>query len=427
MREVPQPLDTGQSADAASVPRIQRRTLGVLSLAQVMLSGVVALGVPIVVLLAEDITGSPSLAGFSQAAAVVGGVLASVPLARLSSRWGRRAGIATGYLGGAAGALLVVLGGTLRSYPLLLLGPALLGLAVAAGFQSRFGAADLAPAERRGSAIGTVVWAGAIGGVLGPTLFGPLDSLARDVGLPDFTGPYLGVAAGLIIAAGVAFGMLRPDPLLLARSLRGGGLEEAATPPLATRLAALFRNPGARRALAVVASVHAVMLATMNMGSLHLYHGGASVRVVGLVISAHVAGMFLFSPVMGWLTDRLGAYALAWAGIGLQLVSLLILQDTDGSAAVPVGAGLFLVGLGWSAGFVASSALLTASVPAPERPGAQGAFDMLMQAAGAAAALLAGTIVTLWTYPGLARLSALPVLLVAASLAWARRPALSRT
>lgn len=408
-----------------SVRKAQRRTLGVLSLTQIMLSAVISLGAPVIALLAEDLTGSASLAGVAQACTVVGGVLTSVPLSRLAIRWGRRTGVAVGYLAGAVGAGVIILGGALESFPLLIVGPLLIGVAVAAGFQARFGAADLATPERRGRDISTVVWASSIGGVLGPLMFGPLDEVARGIGLPAFTGPYVGVGAGLLVAATAAFLLLRPDPLLLARSLRGDH-QETTQPPLLARLTSLMRNPAARRSVIVLATAHAVMLAVMNMGSLHLHHGGVSVRVVGLVISGHVAGMFLFSPVMGWLVDRFGASLVAGAGLGLQLLALVILQGTDGSVAAPVGAGLFLVGLGWSAGFVAGSALLTGSVPAPERPGAQGASDMMMQSAAAVAALAAGTVVSLWGYPGLARLAAVPVVLVAATLVWSHRPALSR-
>ena len=41
----------------------------------------------------------------------------------------------------------------------------------------------------------------------------------------------------------------------------------------------------------------------MSMTSVHLRHHGASLTIVGFVISAHVAGMYALSPVMGWLAD----------------------------------------------------------------------------------------------------------------------------
>jgi hypothetical protein len=52
-----------------------------------------------------------------------------------------------------------------------------------------------------------------------------------------------------------------------------------------------------------LAVVHAVMVSVMNMASLHLHHGGATLRVVGLVISVHLAGMFLLARCSaGWPT-----------------------------------------------------------------------------------------------------------------------------
>ena len=53
------------------------------------------------------------------------------------------------------------------------------------------------------------------------------------------------------------------------------------------------------------------MVGVMVMTPVHMGHAGggedAVLRVVGLVISVHVAGMYLFSPLVGALADRVGA------------------------------------------------------------------------------------------------------------------------
>jgi MFS family permease len=55
----------------------------------------------------------------------------------------------------------------------------------------------------------------------------------------------------------------------------------------------------------------AVMVGLMAMAPLHLAHGGANLRVVGLMISMHVGAMYALSPLFGWLSDRGGRGAAA--------------------------------------------------------------------------------------------------------------------
>ena len=51
---------------------------------------------------------------------------------------------------------------------------------------------------------------------------------------------------------------------------------------------------------------HATMVSVMAMTPVHLMQSGATIQIVGIVISLHIAGMFLFSPLFGIMADRLG-------------------------------------------------------------------------------------------------------------------------
>ncbi|MBB5803196.1 MFS family permease [Saccharothrix ecbatanensis] len=400
---------------------MQRRTIRVLLGTQIIFAVVMAMASPVTALLVQDFTHSSTLAGLAQAATIAGGVLAAVPLAELTVRRGRRIGVTSGYLVAGMGAVIVVVGGVVEVFLLVLFGTTLVGAAVAAGLQARFAATDLAESHQRGRAIGIVVWASTFGGVAGPLLAGPSDEIARGIGLPAFTGPFFVIGLGLVLSAGAAYLWLRPDPLLLARSLSGGDAQPVKAGKLRPTLRLLARTPEARRAVIAVAVVHAVMVSGMNMASLHLHHGGESLRVVGAAISVHLAGMFLLSPLFGWLVDRFGARKVLGLGLGLLLLACGILQTTHGNAVTGIMVGLVVLGLGWSAGFVAGSALLTGSVQESARPRAQGVSDLLMQLAAAMAAFPAGAVLDAWGYPWLARLAAVPVVLVAAQLMLSRR------
>ena len=98
-----EPLTTGVAPD---VERVQRRTVGVLSGA-VALGGLgITVGITVGGLLARDVAGTDAAAGLGQTAGVLGAAVLAVPLARITDRAGRRAGLVTGYGIAVLGALL---------------------------------------------------------------------------------------------------------------------------------------------------------------------------------------------------------------------------------------------------------------------------------------------------------------------------------
>jgi MFS family permease len=87
-------------------------------------------------------------------------------------------------------------------------------------------------------------------------------------------------------------------------------------------------------------------------------------------------------------------------------------------------AGLVLLGLGWSGGLVAGSALLTDSVPVRVRAGAQGLADVAINVSGAVGSIAAGLVFAGASYAVLGVVAAVLAApyLVAAGAAGLRRP-----
>jgi MFS family permease len=159
-------------------------------------------------------------------------------------------------------------------------------------------------------------------------------------------------------------------------------------------------NRSARYAVAVIALSHATMVALMSMAPVHLREHGATLTVVGLTISLHVAGMYALSPVFGWLADRLGRTPVILTGQALLLAALaLFWLAGDSSTAMTVG--LILLGLGWSASVVAGSALIAEAVGVGDRAALQGFSDLSMNAAGAVGGASAGLVLSAVGYSGL--------------------------
>jgi MFS family permease len=389
-------VTTGQLASDVVV--VQRRTVSSLVVSQALGGLGVATGIAVSALLAEDILGSPDLAGLASTTQVLGAALAAYVIATLSSARGRRVGLAVGYTMGATGAVLAVVASSVSSFSLLLVGTALLGAATAAGSQSRFAATDLAAPGDSAKALSTVVWATTIGAVLGPNLVGVAGDVAVGIGLHEYAGAYLMGALGTGAAALYLVARLRPDPLLLSRSL--------VSPPLPGEVAAPTRrvwdvvraHPHVLAGIVVVAAAHATMVAVMGMTPLHMGHGGASLQLVGLVISVHIVGMYAFSPLVGRATDRYGRRVVIGMGALMLLAAVALAGTAHEGHSAGLTAGLFLLGLGWSFALVAGSTLVGAGLGPHERPRVQGAADVVMGVSAAGAGALSGVVVGTWGY-----------------------------
>ncbi|MCW2164791.1 hypothetical protein B0I12_001926 [Microbacterium hydrothermale] len=90
-------------------------------------------------------------------------------------------------------------------------------------------------------------------------------------------------------------------------------------------------------------------------------------------------------------------------------------------AQIGVLVALVLLGLGWSAATVAGSALLTEATPLALRPRRQGRSDTLMTACAAVGSVLAGIILGLSGYAGLALWALVSVAAVCGAAIVARR------
>jgi MFS family permease len=177
-------------------------------------------------------------------------------------------------------------------------------------------------------------------------------------------------------------------------------------------------RPEARLGIAAMAVAHFVMVGVMAMTPVHVRGAGhdapTTLRIVGVILSLHIAGMYAFAPVTGWATDRFGRRRVILAGALLLLLACGI-AGSAGHGSARLSAGLMVLGIGWSAAVVAGSTLLTESVPAELRASSQGVSDLTMGLAGATAGALSGVVVGWAGYPTLALLAALATLPLAAA------------
>jgi MFS family permease len=419
------------STESAQRAENQRRTVAVLSATQIIGGIGAGAAVSVGALLAEDVSGSAAWSGMAATLTTLGAAIAAVPLSRLAERRGRRPALTSGWVLAAVGSALAVVAAAVPSFPLLMLGLTLMGFGTASALQARFAATDLAGPGERARALSLVVWASTVGSVAGPNLTRPGASVAEAVGVPALAGPLLFSCAAAIISALILTIALRPDPLVLARrSLEtpapssavaatpeapSGQLETSPRAGAPRAISIIAASPAARAGLLAVVTGHAVMVSVMAMTPVHMRGHGAGLTVIGLTISLHIAGMFAFSPVVGWIADRYGRRPALLAGFGLLIVATLT-TAAAGSSTLLVTVGLIALGLGWSFVTIAGSAQLSEAIPLSQRPRVQGTADLLMNLAGAAAGGLSGVVVAQLDYTGLslaAALLILPALLLA--------------
>jgi MFS family permease len=388
---------------------LQRKTIRILTAGQVLSGFGLGSTLSIGSLLAAHLSGSPAWAGSAATFSTLGAASWAIPLARLAYKRGRRVSLATGAAIAITGASLVITAAAVQIFPLLLVALFLLGAGSAVGLQARFAATDLPSSRSTGRDLSVVVWATTFGAVIGPNMFGPGEIVGHALGLPSMTGPFLFTIVSQIAATSVFWFGLRPDPLLVAKQLNAAKTKGKTS--FATAIATLKKYPRAAFAISAIALSHMVMVSVMSMTPIHMKGMGFDLVVVGFTISLHIAGMYAFSPVFGWLSDKLGRVQTVILGQTIYVAALAIAGFGQDSR-VMVTIGLFLLGLGWSASTVGGAALLTATLPVEEKTNVQGLSDSLMNLSGAFGGAVAGSILTAFMFLGVNLAALIPVFLI---------------
>ena len=436
--------DATHTAREAGRAAAQRRILTVLVLAQLLAGAGLAAGITVGALLAEDLLGGPGLSGLPSALFTGGSALAAIAVGRLSQARGRRPGLAAGFAFGALGAVGIVAATAVESLPLLFLSFVIYGSGTATNLQARYAGADLATDATRARSLSYVLLGTTAGAVAGPNLVGPTGAIAETWGLAPLTGPFLLAAAAYGGAALAISLLLRPDPLLEARRREAEGEDVAppsssssssssttdssptaaatdtdatshVTAPAVPPAPARVWNADVITGVVVMALTQFVMVGLMTMTPVHMRAHDHTVTVVGVVISLHIAAMFLPSPLSGLLVDKFGTRAVAVAAGLVLLGSGILAAVAPPESTLLVTVALILLGLGWSLGLVAGTTVLTTAVPITVRATVQGQADVAVALSGAAGGLLSGLVFAWIDFRGLGfTLAALSLIVVAA-------------
>ncbi|MFG3547591.1 MFS transporter [Streptomyces sp. NPDC047725] len=392
----------GTTARISDPEQAQRRILRVLVASQVLSGAGLAAGVTVGALLAQDMLGTTSLAGLPSALFTAGSALAAVVVGRVSQSRGRRPGLAAGYLTGAVGSAGVIVAAVLDNPVLLFIALFVYGAGTATNLQARYAGADLAAPGHRARAVSTVLVATTLGGVAGPNLAAPTGTFAEHLGIPGLAGPFILSGAAYALAALVLAVWLRPDPLLLARTLARAEEAAATTGPAAESADTGEGRGGVVLGALVMVLTQLVMVAVMTMTPVHMHDHGHGTAASGLVIAIHIGAMYLPSPLTGWLVDRHGRMKVAAASGVTLLAAGVLAAAAPGDSVALLALALALLGLGWNFGLVSGTAIITDTVPLATRAKTQGTVDVSIALAGATGGMASGIMVAATSYPVLA-------------------------
>lgn len=396
--------------------RQARRITATLFVSQSLGSAGTIAAATVAAIVGAELSGMTSLSGLPAAVVQIGVAVGSMFWSRVSDFIGRRNALSAALVTGAVGAALSMWGVASGSFLLVLVALFITGSGNSAIQLGRFVAAEVNPRARRARAIAMVVLGGTVGSVVGPMLVGPTGNLAMSFGWSEIAGPYMATGVGYLLTALLLFLSLRPEPMTIGNAI---ALEErgvAAEAPART-IKQLLGDPGVRTAIFSVVTAHMVMVGLMQMTSLHMHHLHHPLTNIALVFSSHTFGMFAFSTVAGWMTDKWGRRRVLGIGAVILLASCLMAPMSP--HLFPVAVALFLLGLGWNFCYVAGSALLADSLSPSEKGRMQGFNDLLVGGAAASATLIGGIIMAQSGYTTMGLIGAalsVPLLFVVARL-----------
>jgi MFS family permease len=398
---------------------LYKRTLIIVSISQILGGAGLAAGVTVGALLAQQMLGTDAFAGLPSALLTFGSAGAALLVGRLSQAYGRRTGLTAGFMLGGLGAIGVILAAIINSVFLLLLSLLVYGAGSATNLQARYAGTDLANKKQRATAISIAMVFTTFGAVAGPNLVNVMGDFALSIGVPSLAGPFILGAAAYILAGTVLFILLRPDPLVIARTIQAINQESSNKVQLATT--ELTEN---KRGIIVGATImvltQMVMVAIMTMTPVHMMHHGHGLGAVGFVIGFHIGAMYLPSLVTGALIDKLGRTVMAIASGITLLLAGLIAAFAPGDSMILMVIALSLLGLGWNIGLISGTALIIDSTNTSTRAKTQGTVDVLIALSGATGGAMSGMIVAGSSYLTLSLVGGILSLLLIPVVIWSR-------
>jgi len=380
--------------DAASVSPLIRRNVWLLTIAEMFVGTSQQMVPTLSSIIIGTLLGDATFAGLGSSITGLCRALVSYPSGALADRWGRRPVLLLFLLISLLGALAVGLAVPIGSALLFFAALTVFGLGSAGSQQQRrLSAADLFPPARRAQGLGYVLTGSIVGALLGPVLISIAQAISDWGGWDPLAVPFWLVTV-LILPSFVLIWRMRPDPRDIALHLEHfyPGYRQPAAPVVAEQkavsLGTLLRSYPQVVALVSMFVLYGNMAMLMSLTPLSMAHQGMSLPAISLTVALHVVGMYGLSAPLGQFADRFGRRSALILGLTLSTIgTVLAALSTD---YVQIVLGLFLIGVGWCCGNVATPAIIADTAPPEVRGRAMGLNLSLSALASVTTPLLGG-------------------------------------
>ena len=379
------------SPSTSAIPTLIKRNTALLALSQSFIGAGTQLAYGIGPLMVLAVTGSASLAGLTVGLFGISRFLVSYPVGKITDTFGRKPGILFGQGLALVGTIASGLAMLAESAVGLTIGMLVFAMGVSAAQQLRVAATDMYPPRMRGLALGFIATGSLIGIALSPFVMGLAELIGERTGLAAIGLPWLMLPA-LILVGMALVTFVRPDPKEIGMHLERYYPGYTPPPKVAAgqqsefSAVALLRFAPTRLAIVSNCAGQGNMAIVMVLTSLVLAHHGHSLTAIAVSHMFHAAGMFAFTIPLGWAADRMGREWVMYPGVAITLIGALFVALAEGFWSVTLGT--FLVGLGWAAANVASTALIADHSDTAHRGRAIG----VSETGGGAMTLLAAVI-----------------------------------
>jgi MFS family permease len=277
------------------------------------------------------------------------------------------------------------------------------------------------PPRLRALALGFVAAGAMLGLLIAPVLMWLSEIIAKPYGLEPIALPWL-MMPSLLLAGMVLVTFVKPDPREIGMNLERYYPDYVPPPkrsladkPEEFSIGMLLRHTPTRLAIISNCAGQGNMAIVMVLTSLVLAHHGHTLTAIALSHMFHGLGMFGFTVPIGRLADRIGREQVMYPGVAMTLVGAIFV--TFGSEYWSVTVGTFLVGLGWAAANVASTALIADLTETIHRGRAIGVSDSGAGIMTLLAAVVTGPLIECTSLPAAgiaaAAVAAVPLLLFA--------------
>ncbi len=312
-----------------------------------------AIGFVVGPLLVVELTGSYKWSGLPGTVLLFSGALAALSIRNYLDKYGYRLFLATAVFSQSLGAMFVLLGDIKHSLTFVLIGFAFWGGGRGILGLGRYAAGEISPRYLRARAIGLVVFGGALGALLSPTILKYSKNVFQFLNWGDNAGPLIAAAMLFITSGLIGLFFLFPEPkkFKLEETDPKTGVSDNSEEVLEFSV-----NKGLGFGMLSMVMGHIVMVFIMSITPVYMKSCHYALEGITWVISLHIFGMFGLSFLTGWFIDKLGSVKGITVGCSILMLSSL-LSGFAGNYPLLLS-GLFLLGLGWNFCFLAGSKLI---------------------------------------------------------------------